>query len=326
MPPEIRVGVALGSGGARGLAHAGVLDAFDEAGFRPDLVVGTSMGAIVGGLYAERPEAARVWERLLTYVQDKEFASYWSMFVPREAGENEWSPQSRLSGIYDFMQRKMIAVRTVTRLYLENADRLRRPLENLFTVEDFDDLQLEFAAVAMDLISGKPVVFTRGNLIDALYGSSAIPAVFPPFEHENMLICDGGGPYRVPVETCRALGADIVVAVDIPAFDDTRFSTGLDLILRSNTVARQRLNAFVCATADLVIRPDVAEFHWADFRSGEACRARGYVAARSLMPRLQRMIDDWPSWRSRLRRGLARRLGLWPLLPPDDPSITGSRT
>jgi NTE family protein len=319
MARKPRIGLALGSGGARGLSHAGVLDALQEAGIVPDLVVGSSMGSIVGALFAEKPDAAHVWQRLNDFVSDEQFGAYWAPFVPRDDDGEEQMWQSRLSGIFDFMQRKMIAVKTVTRLYLEDADRLRTPLEKLLTAKDFSDLAVEFAAVAMDLVSGKPVVFTKGDLVDAVYASSAIPAVFPPLRRKGMLICDGGGPYRVPVETCRALGAEIVVAVDIPAFEETKFSTGLDLILRSNTVARQRLNHFVCATADLVIRPDVSQFHWADFRSGDACRARGYVAGREAMEPLQRLLADWNSLGGRLRRVVARKLGLARSLPLEEP-------
>lgn len=108
------IGLALGSGGARGLAHVGVLDALAEAGLRPDLVVGTSMGSIVGGLYAQEPDPASVWRRLGTYVGNEDFASYWAPFVPRNEFEAR-DPQNRLAGIHDFMQRKMIAVKTVTR-------------------------------------------------------------------------------------------------------------------------------------------------------------------------------------------------------------------
>lgn len=284
------IGLALGSGGARGLAHVGVLDALAEAGLRPDLVVGTSMGSIVGGLYAQDPDPASVWRRLGTYVGNEDFASYWAPFVPRNELEAR-DPQNRLAGIHDFMQRKMIAVKTVTRPWIQEEARLRGPLEELFGEVAFADLEIPFAAVALDLISGESVVFRDGPLVDGIYASSAIPAVFPPLERDGMVICDGGGPFRVPVEACRDLGATFVVAVDIPAFEDTHFSTGLDMVLRSNVIARQRLNRFVCAMADIVIRPDVTQFHWADFQAGEACRARGYLAARAVLPALREELD-----------------------------------
>jgi len=303
-----RIGLALGSGGARGLAHAGVLQALGEAGIQPDVVAGTSMGAIVGGLFAQGPDPERVWSRLQTYVQDEEFASYWAPFVPRTEEEAS-DPQSRLAGVYDFMQRKMIAVKTVTRPWQQEADRLYGPLETLFGSIDFADLAIPFAAVSLDLVSGRKVVFTEGPLIDGIYASSAIPAIFPPLERDGMMICDGGGPFRVPVDACRELGCDFVIAVDIPAFEETSFSTGMDMILRSNTIARQRLNHFVCATADFVIRPDVTDYHWADFANGEEARQRGYDAGQAAAAGLATLLRRRSGVAWRLQAAARRMLG-----------------
>jgi NTE family protein len=307
MAKSMKIGLALGSGGARGLAHAGVMEALDEAGIRPNLVAGTSMGSIVGGLYAQNPDPTRVWKRLEAYVGNEDFASYWAPFVPRN-GEEDHDSQSRLSGVFDFMQRKMIAVKTVTRPYMQDEAKLRGPLAELFGPISFEDLEVPLATVALDLVSGSHEVFTTGPLVDGIYASSAIPAVFPPMMRDGKMICDGGGPFRVPVEACRDMGADFIIAVDIPAFEETKFSTGLDMILRSNTIARQRLNRFICATADFVIRPDVTEFHWADFSAGEACRARGYKAARDRMEELQKLIRWRGSLGYRMKEAARRTL------------------
>ena len=304
------VGLALGSGGARGLAHAGVLAALEEAGVRPDRVTGTSMGAIVGGLFAQDPDPDQVWRRLKAYVDDPEFSSYWSPFVPRDDSDDEQGHLGRISGIFDFMQRKLIAVRTVTRPWQQDAEKLRGPLLNLFGPGSFAELQIPFAAVAMDLMSGDRVVFADGPLVDGIYASSAIPGVFPPIKRDGMVICDGGGAYRCPVEACRDLGADVVVAVDIPAFLDTHFHTGLDMILRSNTIARQRLNDYVVATADYVIRPDVTGSHWADFGSGLAIRDKGYEAARQALPGLLALLKERRGLGHRVKRSLASALRL----------------
>lgn len=294
----MKIGLALGSGGARGLAHAGVLEALEEAGIRADLVAGTSMGSLIGGLYCQNPDPDRVWSRLEKYVGNEEFASYWAPFVPRngqddsddEPEHGDWEAFNRLSGVFDFMQRKMLSLKTITRLSTQDTRQLRDPLLALFGPAHFSDLTIPLATVALDLISGQSVVFNEGSLVDGIYPSCAIPSVFPPLERDGQVICDGGGPFRVPVEACRDLGADFIIAVDIPAFEDTHFSTGLDMILRSNTIARQRLNKFVCDTADFVIRPNVTEFHWADFGAGEACRARGYAAARDVLPELKKLL------------------------------------
>ncbi len=295
MSSGLKIGLALGSGGARGLAHAGVLEALEEAGIRPDLVAGTSMGAIVGGLYAQDPDPGRVWTRMQAYVGNEEFASYWAQFVPRDENEAH-DPQSRLAGIFDYMQRKMIAVKTVTQAAMQDEDKLRGPLLDVFGPGSFADLQLPFAAVALDLVSGEKVVYTEGPLVTGIYASSAIPSVFPPIEENGKMICDGGGPFRVPVDACEDMGANFVIAVDIPAFEETSFSTGLDMILRSNTIARQRLNQFVCERADFVIRPEVTEFHWADFSAGGSCRARGYTATLDAMAELKELLR----WRQSL--------------------------
>ncbi len=285
MGKGLKIGLALGSGGARGLAHAGVLEALEEAGVRADLVAGTSMGSIVGGLYAQNPDPAQVWSRLEAYVESPEFTAYWAPFVPREDNDG-LDARGRLMGLYELMQRKLIAVRTVTRPYLQDAEQLMNPLHNLFGPINFEELKIPLATVALDLVSGESVVYTRGPLVPGVYASSCIPAVFPPVEKDGRIIVDGGGPFRVPIEACRDLGADFIIAVDIPAFEEKSFTTGLDMIMRSNTIARQRLNRYTCATADFIITPDVTDFHWADFSAGEACRARGYTAARKAMPRL----------------------------------------
>ncbi len=310
MGKGIKVGLALGSGGARGLAHAGVLHVLEAEGLMPDVIAGTSMGAIVGGLYAEEPDAASTWTRLQAYVNDEDFAESWSSFVPKESGGEDEQQSSRFQDMLDFVQRKMVQVKTVTRPYQQDSDRLRKPLENLFSSRTFEELALPFAAVGVDLISGRSVAASSGDLIDGLYGSCAIPAIFPALERDDRYIIDGGGPYRVPIEACRALGADVVIAVSIPAFEELKFSTGLDLILRSNTIARDRLARFALTTADLVIHPSVDDFHWADFRAGPECRDRGVAAAEAVMPRLRSLLARRRSWSFRLRGALARRLGL----------------
>ena len=217
MAKDFKIGLALGSGGARGLAHAGVLEALEEAGIRADVVAGTSMGSIVGGLYAQNPDPARVWQRFEAYVTNDDMASYWAPFVPRD-DEEARDPQSRMSGIFDFMQRKMIAVKTVTRAYMQDEDKLRGPLAELFGPISFEDLEIPLATVSLDLISGQGKVFTSGPVIDGIYASSAIPSVFPPMMRDGQMLCDGGGPFRVPVEACREMGADFIIAVDIHAF------------------------------------------------------------------------------------------------------------
>ncbi len=308
--PQPRIGLALGSGGARGLAHCGVLRAFEEAGIRPNVVAGTSMGAIVGALYAQEPNAASVWRKLQTYVEDERFASYWAAFGPRHDGDDE-EPHWSWGTLFDYMQRGRAAVRALSTISAERRERLWDPLAKLFRdTPRFDQLALPFAAVGLDLVAGENVTFTRGSVVEALYASCAIPGVFPPIERDGQVLVDGGGPYRVPVEACRSLGAEFVVAVDIPAYHDSKLNNGLDLTIRSNAIALDRLNEFVCATADTVVRPEVASIHWADFRSGTRCRDLGYAAAMASIPDMHSEL----AMRSSLTGGFQRLLDRLPRL------------
>ncbi|MBK9303618.1 MAG: patatin-like phospholipase family protein [bacterium] len=300
------IGLALGSGGARGLAHAGVLQALEEAGLPPARIAGTSMGAIVGGLYAETLDAAESWRRLARFVQDPEFLETWAPFVPKGSGPEEET--GRFHELVDALHKKYLAVKTVTRPCLVDESRLRHPLAQMFHARDFARLGLPFAAVGLDLVAGERVVFREGDLLDAVYASAAVPGVFPPLARGGRLIVDGGAPYRVPIETCRDLGAELVIAVDIPSFEPAKveYRTGMDVILRSDAVARQRLDALVIRTADLVISPDVAAYHWSDFRRAEDCRRCGYEAARAALPTLRRLIDERGNWLARVRNLFAK--------------------
>jgi NTE family protein len=301
-----RLGLALGSGGARGLAHAGVLQALAEADLSIDVVAGTSMGAIVGGLFARTPDPARVWHDLDAYVTDHEFADYWAAFVPRN-GDEEREGARPWAGFFDFMHRGRIAVRSVATRSAEARERLAGPLGRLFTgVDRFEELALPFAAVAVDLISGEMMIYDSGPFLAGMYASCAIPGVFPPVDQDGRVIVDGGGPFRVPVEACRARGADFVVAVDIPGYMEPRLRTGFDMGMRSNAIARDRLNEYVCATADFVIRPRVERYHWADFKAGAAIRDIGYETTREALPELRRR---W-RWRQVPVAGRLQRLAL----------------
>ena len=220
---------------------------------------------------------------------------------PRGSGHEEDS--GRLHDLMDGIQKKIMALKTVTRPSLVDEQRLRHPLAQMFRARRFTDLQLPFAAVGVDLHSGDRVLFREGDLLDAIYASSAIPGVFPPFERGDQLIVDGGAPYRVPVEPCRELGADVVVGVDIPSFEPSRgrYRTGLEMILRCDAIARQRLDEMVIRTADVIVSPQVGEFHWSDFRRADECRNRGYEAAMAAMPRLRELIAERGGLLDRIR-------------------------
>lgn len=303
----MRIGLALGSGGARGLAHVGVLDVLEAEGLRPVCVSGTSMGSIVGALYAKHLDADEVAHRLEVYSENPDFKECWAPFIEDE----EFRDDKRFfSEFRRSIERKMLTFKTFTSPAQRGADKLMRPLQALLGESRIEDLPLPFASVAVDLVTGEPEVFTRGPLVEAVYASSAIPAVFPPLPLGDRLLIDGGGSYRVPIRDCRSLGANFVIAVNIPTFEKNSggFDRGLDIIMRSDAIARNRLNDMVLELADFVISPEVGRFHWANFAAAPDIRRAGEEAARAALPQLRSALEKQRSWTHRLRGALARRL------------------
>lgn len=178
-----RIGLALGSGVARGWAHLGAIRALARHGVEPDVIVGTSIGAVVGGVHlAGKADALEAWARSLTKV--------------------------RMISYMDFRVRNggMIGGRHLVDALRENIGDLR-----------IEDLGIPFAAVATDLVTGHEVWLREGDLIDAMRTSFSLPGVFEPMEHDNRWLVDGALVNPVPVSVCRALGAQMTIAVNLNA-------------------------------------------------------------------------------------------------------------
>ena len=184
MNSEPRIGLALGSGGARGAAHTGILKVLDREGIRPTVVAGSSIGSLIGAAYAAGKPTADM--------------------------EKEWLAVGVSRVLRGFMP-------TFPSAGLSSGHELRKLLHGLFGDVTIEDLAIPFAAVACDIDTGEPVVLKTGSLVDAVLASTAIPGIFFPVRHGSRILVDGGMVDPVPVSVCRNLGADIVIAVDITA-------------------------------------------------------------------------------------------------------------
>src|ERR687895_1122225 len=180
MPRRPRIGLALGAGGARGWAHIGAIRALEERGIKPDIVCGTSIGALVGAAYA-----AGELDRLEKWVTGL-----------------AWTTVVRLMDL-------------TWRGGLIRGQRLFTLFRTIFQDRDIDGLPIPFGAVATELYSGRELWLRHGNLLDAVRASCALPGLFTPVIRENVVLVDGGLVNPVPVSMCRALGAELVVAVDL---------------------------------------------------------------------------------------------------------------
>ncbi len=289
-PARPMVGLALSGGGARGLAHIGVLEVLEEAGVPVDLIAGTSMGSIVGGLYS----AGYRTDQIRGMVSQVDWQEAFSSTPSRDLLEFSQKDDSQrhllevgLDGSGVKLPSGLLSGYKLTLLLT----RLCLPVAG---VHDFDRLPIPFRAVATDLTNGEAVVLGQGSLAMAMRASMSIPGVFPPLELDKRLLVDGGVVQNLPVQTVKDMGAALTVAVNVSTPLRTRENLkdvlqvmdqtiSLQMVLSTQTQAKQ---------ADLVIEPDLTGYSNADFGKAEELRRLGREAAQAALPRLLALLEQ----------------------------------
>jgi len=243
-PVPVKIGLALGGGAARGFAHIGVIKALEAQGIVPDIVVGTSAGAVVGALYASGLSGFELQK----------------IALDMDASQiGDWSLPDR--GVF-----KGEALQNFVNRVVAN-----RPLEKL---------PRSFSVVATDLKSGESVLFRTGNTGMAVRASSAVPGVFQPVGINGHEYVDGGLVSPIPVRAARSLGADFVIAVDISVNPrDARTSSTLDVLLQTFAIMGQSIGRYEKAEADIVIRPVTTDLPATDFAGRHRAVLEGEKAA-----------------------------------------------
>ena len=253
---RLGIGLALGGGFARGFAHLGVLKVLEQNHIAVSHVAGTSVGSIFGAAYASGAPLARILAVSRT-IRFRDFA--------------RWS---------------------VSRLGLASNHRLGDLIERVFDSTHFEDMKIPLAVIATDLASGDPVVFRQGPLVDAIRASCAYPGLFEPIQIGTRCLADGGLVAPVPTQAALQLGAKIVLGVSLGTQDGSRTAPKniFQVVARAVSAAQKNQTDTWERHADLVIRPDVQAIAWDDFsRVNEAIEA-GEAAARTAVPRIQKML------------------------------------
>ncbi len=273
-----RIGLALGGGAARGISHIGVLSVLEQKGVKIDVVAGTSMGAIVGALYLLEGSAEKLIDRMYALFQSAAFSEANFDQLRERRAEEDLTWIGSMTGL---IRRGYKYSLSVTRQSIIKHETFKAIIEEMVPDISIEDLPRPFAAVSLDVVAGEEIVWTKGSLRDALWASSAIPGFFPPLEIDGMILVDGAWTNAVPVKPALDLGADKVIAVDISREVEelVKFKRGISLILRSAIIASKRLREVQIQNADLVIRPDVGDVHWADFSNPERIMQKGKDAA-----------------------------------------------
>jgi NTE family protein len=259
--PRPKIALVLGGGAARGFAHVGVIRALEQEKIPIDMIVGTSVGSLIGAIYAYDTNSFELEWTAFSLEKDQVFDygifSVFTSMGPVKGDKLEEFVKSKVPG-------------------------------------NIEDLKLPFAAIATDLNRGTRVVLDHGSVAKAVHASSAIPGVFNPVEHQGKLLVDGGVMDNIPISVAREKGADIVIAVDISEnvinFNITNL---IDVMVQSiNIMFRE--NVFrKLKDADVVIVPPVGDVGMLDFSQKKRCMQAGIEATQKAMPDIRKAMEEW---------------------------------
>ncbi len=274
--PQFRSALALSGGSARALSHLGVLAELEQRRMKIDMVVGSSMGALIGGLYAYYRDSATVTEKLREFFQSELFLKTATVAVDDTSAQ--LGPDGFFNRFLWLFRRGVYYTHSMIRSQLIPEGLYHEIIGTIMPDVLIEDLPIPFAAVAMDLLTGEEIVLTRGSLRRAIAASSAIPGLFPVIEIGGRPLVDGGWADNVPAAPAIALGAHFVLAVDatleISGMADYPQS-GLEILFRCNEMTRILLTRHRKSVADALITPHIGKMFWADFKALDRCMAAG---------------------------------------------------
>ena len=258
-PRQIKIGLALGGGAARGFAHIGVIKALESQGIVPDIVVGTSAGSVVGALYA---------------AGNSGFALQKMAIEMDEAGITDWTVPffAKTAGIL-------------------KGEALQNYVNKAINNQPIEKMKIPFGAVATDLHTGTSILFRRGNTGLAVRASSSVPGIFQAVKIGEHDYVDGGLVSPVPVQYAREMGADFVIAVNISSQPETQATdSSLEVLLQTFTIMGQSINRHELKGADVVISPSLGKMKSNDFQGRNLAILAGEEATASVMASLKQKL------------------------------------
>ena len=260
-----KLGLALGAGGARGVAHVGLLKALEEEGIKPDFIAGCSMGAVAGGVYASGVTAEKMYEIVKT-----------------------------------IKKRDIIGINpaVISQMAILRSSKVNSLLSEHLATKNIEDFPVKFKCVATDVLSGKEYIFDRGDAALAIQASSTIPAVFSPVKTEGKVLVDGGCTCRVPIKIVKDMGADVVIAMDVL----TNTSEPLDevhgilnVILRvfdimdaQNTAHRYEREGELC---DLILKPEMKGMSQYAVKDLDKAFEEGYLLTKNNIDKIKSLLE-----------------------------------
>ena len=293
------IGLVLAGGGARGIAHAGVITALAEMHIPVDAIAGTSMGALVGGLYASGMTAPEL--------KDVIFTMDWESAFEDSVARGEL-PMRRKNDDYDYPSQVQLSFKdggVALPLGIVEGQQVRLIIKELMKdaahIDDFDDLPTPFRAVATDIETGDAYIFSDGDIVTAMRASMSLPGLLAPVEHDGRLLLDGGLANNIPVDVARGMNVDRLIVIDIgtPLMNRDEITSLIsvaDQVLGFLTRKNSLYQLETLTEEDLLLRPNLDGIGMLDFDQQEVIFQRGYDAAMAMQEELMAFRVDEQAW------------------------------
>ncbi|WP_017186901.1 patatin-like phospholipase family protein [Alkalibacillus haloalkaliphilus] len=253
-----KIGLALGSGGARGFSHLGVIKVFEEHNIPIDYIAGSSMGALVGSFYGAGQKVSDLYNLALSF------------------------------------RRKYFMDITVPKMGLIQGERIKSYIRMFTYNKKLEQFNIPVAVVATDVHNGERVIFREGDAATAVRASISIPGVFVPERVGGRLLIDGGVTDRVPISVVREMGADIIIAVDCSKFEEnTDIHSIYDIIMQSIDIMQDDMTSHLVMDADFVLRPEVYQFSSRNYSNVGEIIAKGEQEAEKHIKSIKRAMKGW---------------------------------
>ncbi len=289
-----RIGLALGGGGARGLAHIGVLKVLEKEEIPIHLIVGTSIGALVGGAYASGSSPEELQEKVDEYLNSTEFQSSAMRAFEAAHAKGELSLTQK---IQTYLRNRFYLIQAMFKPGILSNEDFQATIDYFVPDIQIEETQIPFRAVATDLRSCKQIVFSEGPLRQAVMASCAVPGAIAPLKEGERLLSDGGIICLVPSSVARQEGAEIVISVAVDrGIRSEELRTVVDVYLRVCEVMGEKLKDYELAEADVVIHPEVGDLHWSHFSQAMGLIEEGEKATRKKLDDIRHVVPGVKKW------------------------------
>ncbi|MBM4351071.1 MAG: patatin [Deltaproteobacteria bacterium] len=289
-----RIGLALGGGGARGLAHIGVLKALEREKIPVHLIVGTSIGALVGGAYASGTSPDELQERVESYLKSSDFRSSAMKAFGTAHSKGEIGLAQKIQA---HLRNYFYLIQAMFKPGILSNEDFQTTIDYFIPDIQIEQTRIPFRAVATDLVSGQQITFSRGSLRQAVLASCAVPGAIAPLKEGEKLLSDGGITCLVPSSVARQEGADVVISVAVDrCMSSEELRNVVDVYYRVSEIMGERLKDYELAQADVVILPEVGDLHWSDFSQAINLINEGERATREKLEDIRRVLPGIRKW------------------------------